>query len=342
MNDFLSTYSDDRSIVLVTGATGALGPRVVEALCQSGYSVRILALNPPEQGALPPAIDLRIGDINNLKDIRSAFKGVQHVLHMAAMLHIMNPTRDQIPLYKLVNVDGTRTVVKVALEANVKRLIFFSTIAVYGDSAGSVLNEGTSPRPGTVYAQSKRQAEQIVLDAYLSDGQPLGTVLRLAAVYGSRVKGNYRRLLEALARKRFIPIGPGTNRRTLVYDKDVASAALAVVGHPNAAGRVFNVTDGEIHSLSDIILSICKALGRKPPRMRLPISPLRTGAEIVDKGAKLLRLSFPGFRGALEKYTEDMAVDGHRIQDEIGFRPKYDLLSGWKETIEEMRARGDL
>jgi UDP-glucose 4-epimerase len=145
-----------------------------------------------------------------------------------------------------------------------------------------------------------------------------------------------------LAKKRFIPIGAGTNRRTLIYDKDVANAALAVLTNPNAAGKVFNVTDGEIYSLSDIIKTICDALGRRPPRMYLPVAPLRTGAEIVDKGARLFGLGLPGFRGALDKYTEDIAVDGNRIQEEIGFRPKHDLLSGWKETIEEMRVRGDL
>jgi UDP-glucose 4-epimerase len=342
MHDFLTTKSEDNSRVLVTGATGALGPRVVEALYQSGYSVRVLALDPPGPEALGPSIDFRIGDINNSKDMHSAVKGVHYVLHMAAILHIMNPTRDQIPIYKLVNVDGTRNVVETALEADVKRLIFFSTIAVYGDSASSVLNEDSPPRPDTLYAQSKRQAEQIVLGACLPDGRPFGTVLRLAAVYGSRVKGNYRSLVQALAKKRFIPLGLGTNRRTLIYDKDVGNAVLALLANPNTAGKIFNVTDGEIHSLSDIIQAICDALGRRAPQIHLPISPLCTGAEIVDQGAKVLGLRVRGLRGALDKYTEDMAVDGRRIQDETGFRPKYDLLSGWKETIEEMRARGEL
>jgi UDP-glucose 4-epimerase len=291
---------------------------------------------------LGPSIDVRIGDINSLKDMRSAVKGVHLVVHMAAILHVMNPTRDQIPLYKVVNVDGTRNVVAVALEADVKRLIFFSTIAVYGDSAGSVLNEDTTPRPKTLYAQSKRQAEQIVLDACLPDGRPFGTVMRLAAVFGSRVKGNYRRLLQALAKKRFVLIGPGTNRRTLIYDKDVANAVLAVLNNPSAAGKIFNVTDGEIHSLNDIIQSMCEALGRKPPRAHLPVAPLRTAANIIDKGTRMLGLDFAGFSNTLDKYTEDLAVDGQKTQDEIGFRPKYDLLAGWKETVEEMRAIGDL
>ena len=342
MDDFLTTTSEENSRVLVTGATGALGPRVVKALHQSGYSVRVLALDPPGPGALGPSIDVRIGDINNLKDVRLAVSGVHFVLHMAAILHISNSTRDQIPLYKLVNVDGTRNVVEMALEADAKKFIFFSTIAVYGDSAGSVLNEDTTPKPETPYAQSKRLAEQIVLRACLPDGRPFGTVMRLAAVYGSRVKGNYRRLLLALAKMRFVPVGPGTNRRTLLYDKDAANAVLSVLNNSNAAGKIFNVTDGEIHSLNDIIHSMCEALGRKPPRAHLPMAPLRTAANIIDRGTRLLGLNFSGFTNTLDKYNEDLAVDGNRIQDEIGFKPKYDLLSGWKETIEEMRARGDL
>ena len=97
-----------------------------------------------------------------------------------------------------------------------------STIAVYGPSDGCVLNEMSPTHPGTFYAQTKRAAEQIVLKAKQSDGQPLGTVLRFGAIYGPRIKGNYQRLLQSLARGRFIPIGDGSNRRTLLTKKQSA------------------------------------------------------------------------------------------------------------------------
>ena len=103
----------------------------------------------------------------------------------------------------------------------------------------------------------------------------MGTVLRLGAVYGSRIKGNYRRLLIALARGRFVPIGPGSNRRTLVYDKDVGRAAMLAAVHPDAAGRIFNVTDGQIHTMEAIIETLCEALGRVPPRLTLPVGLIR-------------------------------------------------------------------
>jgi nucleoside-diphosphate-sugar epimerase len=328
--------------VLVTGATGAIGPRIVQTLHDAGYAVRAFSIDEPQPGFFPTGIDVVKADITDTLSVRSAMLGVETVVHLAALLHVANPTHEIKMEFERVNVRGTATVVNEAAKADVERFVMFSTISVYGNSGGSVLNEETTPRPETLYAQSKRQAEQIVLGACLPDGRPFGTVMRLAAVYGPRVKGNYRRLLQALAKKRFIPIGPGTNRRTLIYDKDVAKAVLAVLISPNAAGKVFNVTDGEIYPLSEIIKTICDALGRKLPRMRLPLAFMRAGADIVDKRARFLGHRSPGFRGALDKYTEDMAVDGHRIQEVIGFKPKYDLLSGWKETIEEMRVRGDL
>jgi UDP-glucose 4-epimerase len=333
---------NSRAIVLVTGATGALGPRVVEVLQQSGYAVRVLALDPPEPKMFFHTTDFQLGDIKDERAVRTAVSGVTAIIHMAALLHVNTPSPEQLSRYKLINVDGTTLIARLAIEAGVQRLIFFSTIAVYGHGDGRMFDENTLPHPDTPYADTKLRAERIILEAQRLDGKPLGTALRLAAVYGSRVKGNYRRLLQALAGKRFIPIGSGTNRRTLIYDKDVANAALAVLTNPNAAGKVFNVTDGEIHSLNDIIQSMCGALGRRPPRIRLPVAPLRTTAEIMDKGARMLSLRPSGFRSALDKYTEDMAVDGQKIQDEIGFRPEHDLLSGWKETVEEMRARGEL
>jgi len=196
-------------------------------------------------------------------------------------------------------------------------------------------------QPGTFYAQTKRAAEKIVLNARGAEGQPLGTVLRLGAVYGSRIKGNYERLTHALARHRFISIGNGLNRRTLVYDKDVGRAAVVAVSHPAAAGWVFNVTDGKFHTLNEIIESICSALGRKPPRLSLPVGPMRTLIGLIEKGSHAIGLKPPITRAIINKYTEDIAVDSSRIRTELGFKPQYDLRSGWQETVQEMRRMGD-
>jgi len=344
------------NLILITGATGAVGPRVVHALDQAGFRIRSFSVDTPASGMFPKGVEVLIGDVTDQGAVESAMQGVDAVVHMAALLHIVNPPPELRKRYEIVNIGGTATVVEAAIKASVKRVVLFSTIAVYGPSDGRVLNEMSPTHPDTFYAETKRAAEQIVLNARGADGQPLGTVLRLGAVYGSRIKGNYERLTRALAgnlggnlgtrsqfqgklghvpKLPFIPIGSGLNRRTLVYDKDVGRAAALAVSHPGAAGRVFNVTDGGFHTLKEIIESICAALGRKPPRLSLPVGPTRSLIGLIEKGSNAIGLNPPVTRAIIDKYIEDIDVDGSLIQKELGFVPQYDLKTGWEETIRE-------
>ena len=329
-------------LVLVTGATGAVGPRVVKSLDEAGYQIRTLSLDPPPAGMWPERIEAKLGDVTNPMDVRSAMRGVDAVVHLAALLHIVNPPSDLRQKYEKVNVGGTATVVEAAVTAGVRRVVLFSTIAVYGNSNGQILTEEAPAKPDTFYAQTKLVGERIVLDAKRADGQPFGTVLRFGAIYGPRIKGNYQRLVQALARRRFIPIGDGRNRRTLIYDRDVAKAALLAVKHPNAAGKVYNVSDGHFHTLKEIIVAICQALGRKPPRFSVPVGTVRLAAGILEDAGRMIGFKSPIVRATIDKYTEDIAVDSQRIQTELGFRPQFDLLTGWQETVQEMRRVGDL
>jgi UDP-glucose 4-epimerase len=281
-----------------------------------------------------------IGDVNDREVVQSAMQGMGAVVHLAALLHISNPAPELRERYERINIGGTATVVDAAMKAGVKRVVLASTIAVYGRAEGQVVTEETPAKGDTIYARTKLAAESIVLNARWADGRPVGTVLRLGAVYGSRVKANYERLTHALARRRFIPIGSGLNRRTLIYDKDVGRAAVLAVFHPAAAGRIFNVTDGGFHTLHEIIDSICSALGRRPPRLSLPIHPTRALIDVMEKWSHALGLKPPITREMIDKYSEDVAVEGRRIQAELGFVPQYDLATGWREAVLEMRQAG--
>ena len=329
-------------LVLVTGATGSLGYRVVQSLCDAGYGVRTLSLDSPPSVKMPEDIDMRIGDVTHAQTVSTAMQNIDFVIHLAALLHIVNPSTSIQEEYERINVGGTEVVIDAAVKAGVKRFILASTIAVYGPSGGKILNEDSNAHPDTFYAKTKLAAEKIVLNARSAEGQSLGTILRYGAVYGSRIKGNYRRLTRALARHLFIPIGSGLNRRTLVYDKDFGRAAVLAVSHPAAADKVFNVTDGCSHTLNEIIESICLALGRKPPRLSLPAGPTRKVIGLIEKGSYAIGFKPPVTRDIIDKYTEDIEVDGSLIQKELSFIPQYDLKTGWEETIGEMRARGEL
>lgn len=328
--------------ILVTGATGAIGPRVVYALHQAGCHVRTFSADIASSDIFPPQVDVVIGDVTDKESIESAIQGMDAVVHLAALLHIVNPLPEMREKYERINVGGTETVVEAAIKADVKCVVLFSTIAVYGQTGNQILNEDSPVYPDTYYAQTKLAAEQIVLNARCMNGQPLGIVLRLGAVYGSRIKGNYQRFVNALSCGRFMPIGKGRNRRTLVYDKDVGCAALLATQHPEVAGKIFNVTDGHFHTVEEIIKAICQALGCNSPKLSLPVGSVKLVVHLADAIARLARQSSPGFKEALIKYCEDVAVDGSRIMRELEFRPEYDLLEGWKETIQEMREKGYL
>ncbi len=268
------------------------------------------------------------GDLTNKDSLKQAVQNIDIIFHLAAKLHINNPNRALRTEYEEVNVVGTQALAEAAAQASVSRFIFFSTICVYGPSQSSVIfDESTKPQPDTLYAETKHRAEQIVLSTLPS------TVLRLAAVYGSRMKGNYPRLVKGLKQGWFIPIGPGTNRRTLIYEEDVGQAALLAANHPVAEGKIFNLTDGHIHTFNDIQTAICQALNKQPPRYRLPVTPIRLGLTAVDRAFGLIRSRPPVSRVLVDKLLEDVAVSGTKIQEQLGFQAQFDLASGWRESI---------
>lgn len=328
-------------IALVTGATGAIGPIVVGALCEAGLRVRTFSLDAPAPGDLPDGVEVICGDITNRTAVRDTLNGVDYVIHMAALLHINNPAPALRAQYQKVNVEGTRCVTKLAQEQGVRRIVLFSTINVYGPTDGKVVNEEVPLRPDTLYARTKREAEDIALSAQGPHGQRLCTVLRLGAVYGSRVKGNYRRLAQTLGAGRGLPLA-GTNRRTLIYDHDVGRAVLAVLKSPKAEGQVYNVTDGTTHTVREIIGAICLALDRPTPRFFLPVLPARLAVRAGFRLFKSLKIKAPEQVAVLYKYFEDIAADGSKIQIETGFRPQFDLERGWRDAIRLMREAGDL
>jgi nucleoside-diphosphate-sugar epimerase len=322
------------STALVTGATGVIGPQLVRRLAGVGFGVRVLARRPPAPGLLPSAVEVVTGDISDGDVVRKAVEGATYVFHLAAKLHINNPSASLAGEYRNTNVEGARIVAEASRDAGVSRLVFFSSIAVYGPTTpGEVLHEDSPALATSLYGSTKCDAEEILLSMRRrSDDEPLAVILRIAGVYGSRIKGNYRELVRWLRRGVFVPIGPGFNRRTLVYEEDVADAALLAAMHPAAAGRIYNVTDGDVHTFREIVAVICDVLDRRPPDLHVPTSVARVCARVLDSGLSLVGRT--GMAGPLvDKLVEDMAVNGRRIQDELGFRPRFDLRNGWEATI---------
>ena len=337
--------------VLVTGATGAIGTATVAQLIDAGHDVRIFARRVPTAARWGPKgpfakVDVTCGDIRDGEAVGRAMTAMDAVIHLAALLHVTAPDAAMKEDYRAVNVDGTSVVVRAAERAGVRRLVFASTIAVYGRTDGALADEEGPVAPETWYAETKLEAEQVVLAARARQadrtGGAMGAVLRVGAVYGAQVKGNYRRLVEALRRGRFVPVGPGSNRRSLIHEHDLARAFTLALTHERAGGRVFNIANAEPATVDEIVTAICRALGRRPPRMRVPLAGARLAAGVVEALAKPIGIRAPVTRAALDKYVEDLAVDTTRAREELGFVPYLDLSAGWTRTVKELRAAGAL
>lgn len=326
--------------ILITGATGAVGPAVVDTFCEAYRYVRAVARHRPPAGLLPGAVEFAAGDVAQPSFCDSVMEGVTIVLHLAGRTPLADPAGEGHAEYEHANVAGTRSVIESAVRAGVRRVVFFSTVSVYGASGGRVFDESCAPSPAGIYAETKLRAEDAVREARNIEGAPLGCILRLAAVYGPRTRGNYRTLVRALARRRFIRVGDGSNRRALIYEKDAAQAALLAALHPAAAGAVFNLSDGRNHTMNEILETICRALGRKPPRLGIPPGPVRRAVAFAEGTASLLGLRSPVTSRMLETYLQDVAVDSRSIQARLGFAPRFDLKRGWEETVAAMRRGG--
>jgi UDP-glucose 4-epimerase len=309
---------------------------LVRRLQAEGYAVRaLLHSRANDAAALPANGEIVFGDITNVNLVSEAVRGVDLVFHLAAKLHIENPPPELTDEYVRVNVEGTRCLVEAAAAAKCERLIFFSTINVYGPTAcGEIVSEDAELHPDSLYAETKVCAEEIVR-------QLAGTVvLRAAAVYGPAMKGNFPRLVRAMKKGLPVLVGQGNNRRTMIYVEDLCRAAMVAAEHPAAPGQTFNISDGCVHRLRDVINAISDALGQARSTFRLPEFALRAGAGIIEQSFGVVGKRAPISRATIDKLTEDMAVSSAKIQKQLGFRPQYNLAEGWRETIRLMESRG--
>ena len=325
---------DNQIKVLVTGATGAVGPALLHALLQAGYAVRVLARATSDITSLPSSMEIMRGDITDRQAVEKAVANCQFVFHLAAKLHLNSPDEALRQAYHQTNVGGTHNIVTAAQKAGVEHVVIFSSISVYGASRKGELLDESSPLNGkSLYAQTKIEAERVALSAENTQGQPLCTILRLAAVYGPHMKGNYVTLLKAIKKGVFLPIGDGSNRRTIVYDTDVAQAALCTINTPKARGMIFNITDGKVYRFHTILSSMYSALSKKPPKLHLPIMPIQIGVRGLDKILQIIGRQPTNGLDLLEKLLEDVAVSGRKAELYLNFKPQVGLEAGWEKIV---------
>ena len=314
-------------LVLVTGATGFIGRRLVRLLNDFGYQVRALSRQSysTDSSSAVEKENWIVGDICNSVVVRTACNGVAAVFHLAGLAYEASLDDDQI---RNTNAVGTAVLKAAAIEAGVSQLIFFSSVLA-GEPEVSV------------YAKSKREAEAILLGGVdpVIDGAPRITILRPANVYGAGMKGNIAGLIKLIESRRLPPLPSLQNRLALISVQDVNAAAVLAAVCRQKSGKVYTLTDGETYSPGRIETAIYAALGRKKSRYRTP----RVIFFFAALCAELL-----GFLGiwkndlGLRSYANlvlDKPRSSEKISRELGFEPSATFESTLPQIIEQSRSK---
>jgi UDP-glucose 4-epimerase len=253
------------TVCLVTGGAGFIGSHLVEALLARGDRVRVLdVLSSGHLQNLSQVID-RIefieGSICDVTTVQQATAGVDFVFHLAALVSVPKSMAEPAEA-ELINALGTLNVLNAAKAANVRRVVFSSTCAVYGDDPALPKIETMCPRPKSPYAISKLAAEQYC--QVFSTSLGLETViLRYFNIFGPRQDPSsaYSGVISIFANKLSQGLTPtifgnGQQTRDFVFVADVVRANLLARETPDAAGEIFNIGTGRQVSVNQLFESL--------------------------------------------------------------------------------------
>lgn len=290
--------------VLVTGAAGYVGSVVAPALLAADHLVRACDIVAPLAG------DPLVGDLCDASFQRDSVRGIDAVVHLAALVRVGRESAEELRLIRAINVEATRGLVAAAAAAGVRRFIVASTCGLYGvsDAPAAEDHPVTSTSP---YAESKLEAERIVLSATTNDFA--GTVLRFATIFGASRRVSFEPLANALVQdavvNRRVVIFGASARRPFVHVQDAARAVALVLGRrpDEVAGQIYNVGgDGLVHTKAEI--------------------------------ASLLQGMVPGLvvETKPEADVRDYAVDFGKI-GRLGFATQHTLRDGLREVVDLVR-----
>ena len=299
--------------ILVTGASGFVAQSLFSARDARNEffasSRRVLNLEGVQWRQSPT--------LSGSADWKGVLEGIDVVVHLAARVHLAS--RGDSAAFFDENRDGTVKLAEDARKTGVRQFIFLSTSKVLGDESSEGPLAESAPRlPRDAYAASKLAAEQAL--TRLGGGMRV-SVLRPPLVYGPGVKANFLALVGAVSRGVPLPLGSIQNRRSLIYVDNLASAIMACVESPVAAGRIYNVADDPSVSTPHLVRTIADALGKAPRLVPFPPAMLEACGALV------------GRRETIRRLTRSFEVDSSAIRTELGWRPICAFETGIERTV---------
>lgn len=256
--------------VLITGGAGFIGSHLTDRLLAEGNDCRVLDnLSTGKRENLPsvPTLEFVRGDIRDRNTVLDAVSGVEAIVHLAAVASVQASIDDPVATHA-TNFDGTLNLLEAARQSGVRRFLYASSAAVYGDNEKLPIDESEAPRPLTPYAADKLAGEHY-LRFYASQHGLDTTAFRFFNIFGPRqdpsspYSGVISIFTDRLAQNLPVTVfGDGRQTRDFVYVADLAELLTRALTLTTLSGQVVNVGRGRQSSLLDLIAALERISGR--------------------------------------------------------------------------------
>jgi UDP-glucose 4-epimerase len=306
--------------VLVTGATGFVGRHLVDDLRRDAPEIRVLVRPTHKELSALSGIEVVRGSLADRAAVTEAVAGADTIFHLAGKAHDLKQALDDDREHQAVTVEGTRAVLDAARAAGVGRIVFASSLAVYGPGNGTPRDESDPCEPTTAYGRAKLEAERLVLSwAEQTGGRAI--VLRPAMVYGPGCKGNLPRLMRAIDRGWMLPPPETGAQRSVLHISNLVQA-LRLAADKTALSGVFICSDAATISPREMFNSLSRAMGRRVPTWSVPVGALKAAAWLGDAAGALLMRRVPFDSAALDRLIGPAVFSCARLMNELDYRPQ--------------------
>jgi predicted dehydrogenase/nucleoside-diphosphate-sugar epimerase len=323
--------------VLVTGATGFLGHRLVAALSMCGADIVALVRDKSRVSSdLERQARLVCGDVRDPASLETALQDVAVVYHCAA---VTTNSTSWTAHYE-TNVRGTETVLKESLKAGVQRVVHVSSVVVYGLNRprhNRLITESApyaqNPDRWAYYMRSKLEADKLAFRFWRETNLPV-TVIRPGILYGPGGGRPPGRGLVQLGAVRLL-IGGGRNRLPYTYVDNVVDCLLLAAVSPEAIGQAYNVVDEPQVSARNVILQSEKISGEQTTLVPVPPSFLSGVASLLELKGSLTSSTVPPklSRYVIRSACRDIRYDTRKAREQLGWQPAITLEEGLRRTL---------
>ncbi len=318
--------------VLITGASGFVGFHLVEAAKSAGLEVHAAVRKSSSISQIEHAVDKFVYlDYEDHEGLISVLEEnqYQYVIHAAAMTR----AKEEKDLIR-VNRDYTLKFFSAIFDADIplKRVTFVSSLAAVGPIAiqDGLISERTAYRPVTAYGRSKREIELVLKDRFAD--KPI-TIIRPTAVYGPREKDIFI-LFKTLNSGVDAYIGRKPQQLSFIYVDDLAKVILQSCLVTHAQFKVYNISDGNIYSRYEMADIFKKTLNKRAIRVHIPFFVIKKIAHLFEwayKRSPNIPVLYPERLNELT--AANWGCDVSAARRELGFNPKFDLVTGLTETL---------